>query len=148
MFFWFGDPIGPNFEGFGAITPTNMVGFCWNFDQSYSSLISKRDVTLLEEFKFSRPQDVPKDFSFGPFLGPIYPRKTNYFAKKQIFSKNYNPSTIIWHKSQVPYKSENSYINFQKNPFFGPKMGPNCPLGPAQRVNTNSHIAYLRTIHP
>ena len=26
-FFWLGDPIGPNFRGFGAITPANNVGF-------------------------------------------------------------------------------------------------------------------------
>ena len=35
----------------------------------------------------------------------------------------------------------------KKNPFFGPKLGLNCPLGPHQKVVRNSHIAYSKTIH-
>ena len=104
--------------------------------------------TMFQNIEFKHKWDVPKVFIFWPFLGPIYPRKTNYFDKNQIFPRNYNLSTIRWHKSQVPDKSENSYKNYQRYPFLGPKMGPNCPLGTPQGLHTISHIAYNRDIYP
>ena len=82
------------------------------------------------------------------FLGPIYPRKNENIAKNQSFPRNYILRAIQQRKSQVPDKSQNSFKNYQKNRFFGPKMGVNCPLGWNQRVETNCHIAYNRTIHP
>ena len=36
----------------------------------------------------------------------------------------------------------------KKTPFLGPKIDLNCPLGPAQGVDTNSHISYKRAIRP
>ena len=147
-FFLLCHPIGPNFGCFSAITPVNKVGFCWNFDQSYSSWISNDHMTCFENIEFLRPQDVPKVFSFGPYLGPIYSPKTQYFLKNKNFSRNYILRTIAWPKPQVPDKSENSYKIFQKTPFFGLKIGQNCPLGPAQGVHTNSHVDYNRTIYP
>ena len=75
------------------------------------------------------------------------PGKLKIMPKKR-FPKNCILSTIKLFKSQVSQKSQNSYIINQKTPFFGPKMDPNCPLEPTQRVNINSHIAYNRTIYP
>ena len=72
--------------------------------------------------EFSRPQDSFKIWDFGPILGPIYSRKTKNIAKKQHLTKNYIFKTIKLHKSQVPDKSQNSYKNFQKSLFWGPKM--------------------------
>ena len=91
---------------------------------------------------------MPKVFSFGPVLGPIYPWKTQNISKNQNFDRNCILRTITWHKSQPPDKLENSYKNFQKYPFFGLKMGLNCPLGLAQGAITKSHIAYSICIFP
>ena len=90
----------------------------------------------------------PKFSFLDNFWAQFTPGKQIILPKNQIFPRNYILSTIRWHKSQVPDKSENSYKNYQKYPFFGPKMGLNCPLGPAQGVKTNSQIAYHGTIHP
>ena len=85
---------------------------------------------MFENDGFKRKRDVPKVYSFGPFLGPIYPRKIKNNAKNQYFARNYILKTIKWNKSQVPCKSHNSYIiKKKKKTFLGPKMGPNCPLG-------------------
>ena len=68
-------------------------------------------------------------------MGPIYPQKTQNIAKNQNFPRNYSLSTIKLRKSQVPHKSENSYIiNNQKKNFGGSqnghKLAPGtCPKG-------------------
>ena len=46
-----------------------------------------------------RKQDVPKVDGFGPFLGLIYPWKTQNIAKKQSFPTNYILMIIKKHKS-------------------------------------------------
>ena len=87
-------------------------------------------------------------FDFGPFL------------------KGYSQPI---EKKQLHFQMQNFMLNFMKKKLFenvhysrslpGPencwcvlaqfeKLGLNCPLGPTQRVNTNSHIAYNRSIHP
>ena len=40
---------------------------------------------------FKRKQDVPKVDDFDPFLGPIYPQKTQNIAKNQNFFQNLHP---------------------------------------------------------
>ena len=56
-----------------------------------------------------------------PFLGPIYPHETKNIAKNQNLPRTYNLSTIKLHKTQVPHKSQNSYIINKKNHFLDPK---------------------------
>ena len=89
-----------------------------------------------------------QSLKFWSIFGLNLPREKKNIAKNQTFRRNYILRTIRRHKFQVPDKSQNSYKIIKKNPFFEPKMGLNCPLGPAQGVNTNSHIVYNRNIHP
>ena len=85
---------------------------------------------MFENDGFKRKRDVPKVYSFGPFLGPSYPRKIKNNAKNQYFARNYILKTIKWNKSQVPYKSHNSYIiNKKKKNIFGAQNGPKLPPG-------------------
>ena len=82
------------------------------------------------------------------FWAQFTPQKTENTAKNQNFPRNCILRTVKWHKFQVPDKLQNSYKNYQKTPFFGPRIGLNCCLGPAQVVNRNSHIAYSIRIFP
>ena len=64
--------------------------------------------------------------------------KTKVFAKTKSLeiSNNVSPKSQKNHRILVK-------LSKKKTTFFG----PNCPLGPCQRVVRNSHIAYNRTIH-
>ena len=82
------------------------------------------------------------------FRGQFTPGKSKIMPKNNIF-----PETTSLALSN--YTSPRSHVNqriliksIKKKQVFGPKMGLNCPLGPAQRVNTASHIAYHGTIYP
>ena len=87
---------------------------------------------MFENDGFKSKRDVPKVYSFGPSLGPIYPRKIKNNAKNQYFARNYILKTIKWNKSQVPYKSHNSYIinKKKKKHFWGPKWAQIAPWDP------------------
>ena len=71
---------------------------------------------------FKQKRDVPKVDGFGPFLGPIFPPKTQNIAKIQIFSQKLHPYDYHINKSQVPDKSQNSHKINDKTPFFGQNM--------------------------
>ena len=42
--------------------------------------------TIFQNYLFKQKRDVPKVYSFGPLLGPIYPQKIKNTAKNQNFS--------------------------------------------------------------
>ena len=133
---FFGGFLGPFSPKYGSI------------NQRWSIISKRQSVNNLSNYFFKRKRDVPKVYSFGPFLGPIYPQKIKNTAKNQTFSKIYVFRIIKQCQSQVLQKNPNSYTINKKTPFFGTKMDLNCHLGPAQRVNINSQLAYDRTIHP
>ena len=84
----------------------------------------------------------PKTYNFGPFLGPIYPRKIRTIGKNQNFFKNCIFRTMKQHYLQV-HKNHRFLINLVKHvSFLGLKSDLNYFLVLAQRVNTNSHIGY------
>ena len=71
---------------------------------------------------FKRKRNVTKVNGFGPFLGPIYPQKTQNTVKNQNFFQKLNSYNYQITQVPGPDKSQNSSkINFKK-PFFGPKM--------------------------
>ena len=53
---------------------------------------------MFQNYVFKHKRDVTKVYSFGPFLGPIYPRNNENIAKNQKFLRNCTLRTIRWHK--------------------------------------------------
>ena len=43
---------------------------------------------MFQNYVFKHKRDVPKVYSFDPFLGLIYPRKNENIAKNQRFHRN------------------------------------------------------------
>ena len=99
---------------------------------------------ILLKFKFCFKWNAPKVYSFGPFWDPITAGKPKILLKTKISAKtasleiysNVSPSSQIIHRILV---------KLSKKPFFGPKLGVNCPNEAVPKGITNSHKAYNRT---
>ena len=90
----------------------------------------------------------PKFTVFVNFWAQFTSRKMEILPKTKLFSE----TTSLGLSDEASCKSQvNRRILIKiitQNPFLGPKMGLNCPLGTAQGVDINFHTACNRTIHP
>ena len=81
------------------------------------------------------------------FWAQFTPGKQKILPKTKIFPETtfLGLSNHTSPKSKINHKI---FIKIIKKPIFWAQNGLNCPQGPAQRVNTKSHIAYNGTIYP
>ena len=87
----------------------------------------------------------PKITDLIHFRGQFASRKPKTLLKNQNFWKKYTLRNI----NNVSFRPQKNHILLLKlsKSIFGPKLGMNFPLGLRQRVISNSHKAYNRTIH-
>ena len=104
--------------------------------------------TIFRIISLSGKGTYPKFTVLVYFWAEFNPRKSRILPKTKM-SPKYASSGLSNSISARSYKKPRILIQLiKKNFFFGPIMGLNCHLVPAQRVNTNSHLAWNRTIHP
>ena len=124
---------------FGLTFP-NIVQSCWNFDQRYSS--NKTSTVFEKSFKSLNFESIGTHRKFTVLVHfgiQFTPGKPKILLITKFSGKT--TSLAISKKSHYACKIK------QKQIFFGPNLGINCPLGPRQRIIRNSDIAYDRTIH-
>ena len=95
---------------------------------------------FLEILSFFSKITYPKFTVLHHFWALFNPGKSKILAKTKISSK-YTSSGLPNKISSRTYKNHRILIKLIKN-------GLNYPLALAQRVNTNSHIGYYKTIYP
>ena len=102
----------PSWGFFGLFLPQIWLKFVEIWTRGSLSQDKYIAWTIFQNWVFKHKRDVPKVYSYGPFLGPIYPQKTKNVAKNQNFPRNYILRNIKWLKSQIPDKSQNSYKKY------------------------------------
>ena len=128
------------FGSFNALSLPNMAWF---------PLLKKQSVwRIFQNFEFFLKRDISKVYSFALFWALFNPGKSKILVKTKLSPKNTSSglSNRISSKSQKNHRILMKLV--KEPPVFGPKSGLSCPLALAQRVNTNSHIGYYKTIYP
>ena len=118
--------------------PTILRVTCWGLDWLQVNIVSINvgyNTETYGNFTESRLHD--RHLFYSVFFSTLL---------KHRFWENLNFPEML--PNSQYQKNRRTLVKLNKKPFFGQKIGLNCPLGSSQRVNTDSHIAYNRTIHP
>ena len=117
----------PLFGLFWALTPSNIVLSCWKFNHRYSPIRKTQCLKNPSKFWIWLKWNAAEVYSFGPFWGPIYFRKSKNIAKNQDFCKK----SILGNNYVSPRSQKNHRIleKLSLKTFLGLKLGLNCHHG-------------------
>ena len=132
---------------FWALSPQNIVQFCWNFDQRWSPISVWKDSVwkILQNFEFNsngRHRKFTVLFHFG---AQFTAGKPKILLKTKVSAK----TTFLGISNSISPRSQKNYRILGKlstKIFGGSKLVLNCPLWPCQRVIKISHLVYNSNI--